>query len=470
MMPETLLPTALLLAERGFSVGPVCRPTTHTSGCSYPGRSHRPHCPDPGKKPIPYAGVKGFTTDAEKLAQWWRWYPSANLGVAMGRASGHFVIESDGPNGLSFLQQWHLPPTPTVISRRGLHKYLKIPPGYTVTTTHLDELDIIGNSDQVVGPGSVHRTGHIYHWHEYLSLEDVAPVEPPAPLISWLIDHRIFSLTMLVSPKYPQVQSRSPKSAARAFSPSDPRPRLTSGEVSDHDGAAVAAAVATGGGYKTSSTNTRCVAVPPETVITELAYKPEIQVHCLTFLRLSDVVENVAHRCKIPGHRERRPSAVLRTGDNGHKVYECLHAQKDELKAYTFPDLYRAQLCGHAILWEDRLYGPKLVPWWERLLIEMGDLSPVPVPHRTIVEDVAPSVHQVYNQYLHLLACRWNYEYGQPTTFSVRFGMEWCGIGSHHTFREALQWLVQHRYIEELWPYTSKITGKVLALYAPGPI
>jgi hypothetical protein len=201
--------------------------------------------------------------------------------------------------------------------------------------------------------------------------------------------------------------------------------------------------------------------------VVELAHKPEIQAQTLMFFGLDDVVENRVHLCRIPGHRERRASAVLRTGNNGYMVYECLHAKSDELKAYIFPDLYRAWLCGHAIRWDDRLTGPALVPWWERLLIAMGALLPVTVPHRAIVEAVAPSVHQVYDDFVHLLACRWNYEYGQPTTFSVRFGMEWCGIGSHHTFRDALHWLVQHRYIDTLPAYTSK-AGKSLVLYLPG--
>jgi Bifunctional DNA primase/polymerase, N-terminal len=89
------------------------------------------------------------------------------------------LIEVDGPHGQSILRPFPMPPTPTVMSHRGPHHYVKIPPGYSVKTTHLEELDIIGDGDQVVGPGSIHRSGHLYHWHDYLSLEDIAPVEPP---------------------------------------------------------------------------------------------------------------------------------------------------------------------------------------------------------------------------------------------------------------------------------------------------
>ena len=114
-----------MFAERGFAVGLLCRPTPPS--CSYPGKSHRPSCPDPGKKPIPYAGVRGFTTDVDTIEQYFRWYPTANLGVAMGSRSGHFVIEVDGPRGQSILRPFALPPTPTVLSHRGPHHYFKIP-------------------------------------------------------------------------------------------------------------------------------------------------------------------------------------------------------------------------------------------------------------------------------------------------------------------------------------------------------
>ena len=334
-------------------------------------------------------------------------------------------------------------------------------------TTHLEELDIIGDGDQVVGPGSLHRSGYLYHWHEYLSLTDLDPAEPPAPLIAWLIEHGIFRPKSLASTQmYPQMPSRKLKAASRVCSQGDRPTRVTSADVNsgDHDGVA---APHRGGGYKTRSTNTRLVAAPLGIGVAELALKPDLQVRCLTFFGLDDVAQNVAHRCRVPGHRERRPSAVLRRGDNGHLVYECLHARRDEMKVYTFPDLYRARLCGHSLAWSQRVKGPVLMPWWERLLVDMGELTAVPVPHRQLPASMLASVQQVYAAFLHLCGCKWLYEPGAPTTFAVRFGMEWSEIGSHHTFSHALQTLVQQHYIDELPAYTSKITGKVLALYRP---
>jgi hypothetical protein len=46
--------------------------------------------------------------------------------------------------------------------------------------------------------------------------------------------------------------------------------------------------------------------------------------------------------------------------------------------------------------------------------------------------------------------------------------MEWCGIGSHHTFRAALHWLLAHGYLEERPAYYSR-QGQRLRLFMPGP-
>jgi hypothetical protein len=184
-----------------------------------------------------------------------------------------------------------------------------------------------------------------------------------------------------------------------------------------------------------------------------------------TFLGLGDVEVDAAHLCLL--HREQHPSAVLTWGDNGYPVYLDLHAEDNELLSYTMPDYYRARLLGRGLKRVEKLLGPSLVPWWERLLVEIGELAPVPVPHRPLPDTALPSVQQVYAKFLYLVGCKWIREPGAPTTFSVRFGREWCGIGSHTTFLEARRLLVQTRYIDELPPMYSK-EGQRLALYRPG--
>ena len=342
------------------------------------------------------------------------------------------------------------------------------PPGYTVKTTHLQELDIIGAGDQVVGPGSLHASGYRYTWHDYLSLQDIEPAYPPEPLIAWMAEHGV--LRRGATPIYQPKMSRPPKSTSRAFSRRDELTRSRSGEA---NGGTASDAETARGGFKTIFTPIlETCGTSLEKALPELAKKREVRDLCLTFLGLGDVGVDMdfgkAFLCRLPGHRERYPSAVLEIGVNDHVVYHDLHAKDGhELKVYTLPDLYRVQRFGRVLRPDEALTGPVLMPWWERLLVDVGYLAPVPVPARPLPAGVPDSVRQVYAKFLDLCGCKWLYEPHQPTTFSVRFGMEWCGIGSHHTFREALRWLVQHRYIDELPPMYSK-KGQRLALYRPG--
>ena len=198
--------------------------------------------------------------------------------------------------------------------------------------------------------------------------------------------------------------------------------------------------------------------------LAELAKKPAIFEAIFIFLGLGDVARGTAHLCML--HREQHPSAELTIGDNGYPVYLDLHAGDDDLLAYTMPDYYRARLLGRGLRREEKLTGPSVMPWWERLLVEIGELVPVPVPHRPLPSDALASVQQVYAKFLYLCGCKWIYEPNAPTTFSLRFGREWCGIGSNTTFLEARRLLVAHHYIDELPPMYSK-AGQRHALFRP---
>jgi hypothetical protein len=245
--------------------------------------------------------------DPARIQQFWPWYPDANLGVGMG--GSHFAIESDGPKGEAWVQRFRIPPTPTVISRRGFHCHFLIPPGYTVKTTHMEEVDIIGAGDQVVGPGSVHASGHIYHWQEYLSLAEIEPAYPPEPLIAWMAEQGV--LRRGTTQNYQLLKLRLQKAVVHVLTASERHPRLGAGR---QKGGKTPPTAAAGRGFKTIFTPIlETCGTPLRTALAELAQKPEVHDLCLTFLGLSDVAVTLGFGkkflCRLPGHRERRPSA-----------------------------------------------------------------------------------------------------------------------------------------------------------------
>ena len=50
-------------------------------------------------------GVKDATTDRTIIKDWWNRWPDANVGIAMGRASGIFVLDVDGNVGKASLKE-----------------------------------------------------------------------------------------------------------------------------------------------------------------------------------------------------------------------------------------------------------------------------------------------------------------------------------------------------------------------------
>jgi hypothetical protein len=111
----------------------------------------------PGKHPLGNLvrnGVKNATIDQRTLANWWRRYPLANIGVACGGAIRLLVIDIDPDGGgeasMAALEREHsaLPPTVEAVTPRGgRHLYLIVPDGRPMPTISASKL----------GPGIDHR-------------------------------------------------------------------------------------------------------------------------------------------------------------------------------------------------------------------------------------------------------------------------------------------------------------------------
>src|SRR5215213_5174622 len=208
---RALREAALSYAARGIPVLPL-----HTPRLCPRGSNHDPAvvavrctcgdvaCDRPGKHPrtllVPH-GLTQATNDRERIEQWWRRAPLANVGLA----TGHLVdvLDLDGPQGVTALRRFAVqhswtPIGPLVRTGRGWHLYLRpsgTGPRNPIHTELLTHVDWRGKGAYAIAPPSRHARG-AYTWVRDLDtpLEAAPPalqallrprrIERPAPLPS----------------------------------------------------------------------------------------------------------------------------------------------------------------------------------------------------------------------------------------------------------------------------------------------
>ncbi|MGO9120492.1 MAG: phage/plasmid primase, P4 family [Desulfomonilaceae bacterium] len=190
MMPEEfvlnnkLLAAALNYASLGLRVFPI-HGINRTGSCT----CGKPDCKKPGKHPHIKDNLQAATADSEQITKWWSKWPTANIGIATGPASGVFVLDQDGSEGeaaLNALEQTHGPLAVTWRSEtgRGQHVYFLYPEGTAIKSSSGKigtGLDIRGAKASVVAPPSRHHSGRRYEW---IASPESAPL---ADAPEWLI-------------------------------------------------------------------------------------------------------------------------------------------------------------------------------------------------------------------------------------------------------------------------------------------
>lgn len=133
-------------------------------------------------------GCWDATTDDATVGAWWHRWPDANIGIATGAPSQHWVLDFDPANAgaagteaevTSIVNQ--LPPTHVGTGGGGLHWRFAMPDGFEVTNrrgTLPTGLDVRGTGGYVVAPPSVSGKG------AYVELSDADPYDAPG----WLLD------------------------------------------------------------------------------------------------------------------------------------------------------------------------------------------------------------------------------------------------------------------------------------------
>src|SRR6516165_958945 len=89
-----LLAAALGYANRGWPVIPLYSVEGGRCRCT------NGDCSSPGKHPLTRHGLKDQTTDVQTIISWWNRWPQANVGIVTGAASGLWVLDLDGHDGI----------------------------------------------------------------------------------------------------------------------------------------------------------------------------------------------------------------------------------------------------------------------------------------------------------------------------------------------------------------------------------
>ena len=153
------LDIALALYALSFSIFPLQH------------RSKDPHAPslptryDEAKRKD-VATWKPFQTERASVDQVRAWFAGRlrNLAVVTGRISGIVVIDTDLPETESWAAS-HLPPTPFMVrTARGLHRYYRWLPELPkfIHPAGLPPIELRGDGQYVLAPGSVHPSGFVY--------------------------------------------------------------------------------------------------------------------------------------------------------------------------------------------------------------------------------------------------------------------------------------------------------------------
>ncbi|WP_042198132.1 bifunctional DNA primase/polymerase [Paenibacillus camerounensis] len=187
--PLKILNEALRLGRLGMPVLPLC---SHShSGMS---KNHRKSCKRPGKLTLISDWRNRATTDLEQIRNWFAKRPNWNAGLVLGKRSRVIAIDVDGEFGRAKLEELSggdLPPTWRYSTPGGGYRYLYLTPydavfkkaSFSSADDEHEALELLGDGQYTVIPGSVHANGGVYEWEEGGSPDDL----PLAPAPEWML-------------------------------------------------------------------------------------------------------------------------------------------------------------------------------------------------------------------------------------------------------------------------------------------
>lgn len=166
MTAPDLLTAALDYADRGLPVFP---------------------CHSENKRPLTPNGFHDASTDRATVADWWKRWPMAMIGLPTGAPSGVWVLDIDDPDAFA-AKAPTLPTTRKAITGKGYHLYWQQDGGEVRNAQRhpkrgwpfpdLPGAEVRGDGGYVILPPSRHPSGRLYQW-----AEEGDPVPAPADLL-----------------------------------------------------------------------------------------------------------------------------------------------------------------------------------------------------------------------------------------------------------------------------------------------
>ena len=144
------------------------------------------------KKPLLEEWQKRATTNPQTIAEWWKNWPAAGVGIATGSESGVIVVDVDprhgGGDALEEIEREHGEMPETWIAHTangGRHFYFRHPGGRVGNRAGLlPGVDVRGDGGYVVAPPTELEGGRRYLWPVGYGPDEVALAEAP----EWLLD------------------------------------------------------------------------------------------------------------------------------------------------------------------------------------------------------------------------------------------------------------------------------------------
>ena len=177
-LPErNLMRLALSYIQFGWAVLPLHGLVNGNCTCG------NPKCSSVAKHPKTRNGSKDASKDPMQVCDWWARWPSANIGIATGKASNLVVVDIDPRHGGDkSWQEWvarnPIPKTLSVATGgNGKHLYFSAPGDKIKNRAGiLPGVDIRGEGGYVVAPGSIHQSGNEYQWVGDLDPKAIIPL------------------------------------------------------------------------------------------------------------------------------------------------------------------------------------------------------------------------------------------------------------------------------------------------------